>query len=249
MLAGAVVVDLGDAVANGVAAFAAVVSIIALFVADSRAKDANEIALDANETSREARDIAKSAHQRTVEHYEHIESQDLERIQAEFKELTTPHLAEMTMLMERSGFRVMQASNKVAHVGSLRKLVKRITKYTFTVTQKMDLRQTHQFASLTEAILEAQGVYIKAHDAFRQEYEADLADVEQASVDEDHTGRLRVAKQNLYTLLMIHYDLIVHLNFAEDYREEMNRIPTIVKENMKSNQNYKIASPADSAPD
>lgn len=249
MLATGTVIDLGDAVANAIALFAAVMSIIALFIANSRAKDANEIALDANKTSREARNIAESAHQRTVEHYEHIESQELKRLQAEFKKLTTPHLAEMAILMERSGFSISQASNKVAHVDSLRKLVKRITKYTFTVMQKMDLRQTHQFAVVTEAILDAKEAYIKAHDAFHQEYEADLADVEQASVDEDLTGRLRVAKQNLYTLLMIHYDLIVHLNFAEDYREEMNRIPTIVKENMKSNQNYKIASPADSAPD
>lgn len=61
MLANATVVDLGDAVSNGVAAFAAVVAVIAVFTADSRAKDANKNALDANATAREARDIARKS--------------------------------------------------------------------------------------------------------------------------------------------------------------------------------------------
>ena len=61
MLATATTVDLGNSVANGIALLAVIISVIALFTADSRAKDANKIALDANKTSREARDIAREA--------------------------------------------------------------------------------------------------------------------------------------------------------------------------------------------
>lgn len=61
MLAGAVVVDLGDAVANGVAAFAAVVSVIALVVADSRANDANETSREALKVAHQANDISGNA--------------------------------------------------------------------------------------------------------------------------------------------------------------------------------------------
>ena len=86
MLAGAVVVDLGDAVANGVAAFAAVVSVIALFVADSRAKEANSIAVDANKTAREARDIANEANTLTREQIDYTIKMDEQERHTEFRE-------------------------------------------------------------------------------------------------------------------------------------------------------------------
>ena len=82
-MAAGTVVDLGDAVANGIAVIAVVISVIALFTADSRAKQANEIALDANETSREARDIAEAANEiaRTQHLYAVSKDQQAEQIQ------------------------------------------------------------------------------------------------------------------------------------------------------------------------
>lgn len=101
MLATGTVVDLGDAVANGIALFAAVVSIIALFVADSRASEANSIALDANETARAANTTARAAHERTVDHYNHIELLDAEKDQREFKAISSPFYIRLRMF-ERS---------------------------------------------------------------------------------------------------------------------------------------------------
>lgn len=92
MLAGAVVVDLGDAVANGVAAFAAVVSVIALFTADSRAKEANSISTEANRTAREAREIAREANELTKKQHEYTVNADKEERQAQFRELALPVL-------------------------------------------------------------------------------------------------------------------------------------------------------------
>lgn len=229
MLATGSALDLGDAVANGIALFAAVMSIVALFFANSRAKEANEIALDAIKTSREARDIAKSAHQRTVEHYEHIESQDLKRLQAEFKELTTPHLEEMAHLMAASGINPIKPNNKLVNLEYMYRLVKSVYRYTFTVMQKINSDQVSHFLSVTQEINDTHEAYIEAHEAFFQEYESHLADVEQASVDDDPTGRLRVAKDNLSTIIETYYELVFIINYAEDYREEMNRIPMILK--------------------
>lgn len=249
MLATGTVIDLGDAVANGIALFAAVMSIIALFLANSRAKDANEIALDANRTSREARDIAKSAHQRTVEHYEHIESQELERLQAEFKELTTPHITEIHELTGRAGFNSLKPSDKLADLESIHIIAKSIHIYAMNVMEKINMDQVRQFLTISNEITEALMAYSEAHKAFLQEYEADLADVEQASVDEDHTGRLRVAKENLSTALTTYKVLLMRINYAEDYRDEMNRIPRILESIRKIVQNNESASQADSGPD
>lgn len=96
MLAGAVVVDLGDAVANGVAAFAAVVSVIALFVADSRAKEANSIAVDANKTSREARDIAEKANDIALNQYNLAVNQHTRSQQQKYRVALQPMLRKLS---------------------------------------------------------------------------------------------------------------------------------------------------------
>lgn len=67
ILTSAVTVDLGDAVANGLAALAVIISVIALFTADARQGDANRIseyaatkADEANRIAREVRNITDS---------------------------------------------------------------------------------------------------------------------------------------------------------------------------------------------
>ena len=258
MIVSATTIDLGDGIANGLAAIAVIISVIALFVADSRAKDANEIALDANKTSRDALDIAQAAHQRTVEHYEHIESQDLERIQAEFKELTAPLLSELAQAIITHELDPRQKSNKFVDPESLDDQNNSVYEYTLTVIQKVNARQAKYFLAASQEVSEAQQAYLEAYSAY-------LADVDQkikeggdeisldiispTSVDEDHTGRLRVTKENLSRVIMTHYELLFDLSYAEDYRAEMNRNPTILKALHESSQNDESASRADSEPD
>lgn len=254
MILSVTTVDLGDGIANGLAAIAVIISVIALFVADSRAKDANEIALDANKTSQDARDIAKAAHQRTVEHYEHIESQDLGRLQAEFKELTAPHISEVAGVIARLGLNPRKANHKFIDPKSLNDFNKSVYEYALTVIQKVNPRQANNFMSASQEVTGAQEAYLDAYKAY-------LADVDQkimeggdktpldiiypTSVDEDHTGRLRAAKENLSKATMTYYELLFAISYAEDYRAEMNRIPTILKELRESSQSDESASLAD----
>lgn len=87
MIVSVTTIDLGDGIANGLAAIAVIISVIALFTADSRTKDANSIAIDANKTAREARDIANEANNLTREQIEYTIKMDEQERHAEFREL------------------------------------------------------------------------------------------------------------------------------------------------------------------
>ncbi|MCJ2194638.1 hypothetical protein MUG60_08255 [Kaistella montana] len=87
MIVGATTIDLGDGIANGLAAIAVIISVIALFTADSRAKDSNSIAIDANKTAREARDIANEANSLTREQIDYTIKMDEQERHTEFREL------------------------------------------------------------------------------------------------------------------------------------------------------------------
>lgn len=258
MIVSATTIDLGDGIANGLAAIAVIISVIALFVADSRAKDANEIALDANKTSRDALDIAQAAHQRTVEHYEHIESQDLERTQAEFKELTAPLLSELARAIITHELDPSKTSNKFVDPESLDDLNNSVYEYALTVIQKVNARQARYFLAASSEVSEAQQAYLKAYRAYLKDIDQKLKEgsdeisldiISPTSVDEDHTGRLRVAKENLSKAIMTHYELLFDLSYAEDYRAEMDRIPTILEALGEDYQNDESASRADSEPE
>lgn len=115
--------------------------------------------------------------------------------------------------------------------------------------QKINSDQVEHFLPVAQETSDAHDAYIEAHEAFTEEYWDILEDVEQASVDDDHTGQLRVAKENLSTALMTYYELLMTISYAEDYREEINRIPIILKTIRERSQNDESASQADSAPD
>lgn len=258
MIVGATTIDLGDGIANGLAAIAVIISVIALFVADSRAKDANEIALDANKTSRDARDIARAAHQRTVEHYEHIESQNLERIQAEFKELTAPILSEFSQVIITYELDPRRPSNKFIDPEPLDALNSSVFEYSLTVIQKVNALQAKYFLAASQEFSKAYLAYLKACNAYLEDVgqkikegddEISLNIIPPTSVDEDYTGRLRVTKNNLSRVIMTYYELLFDLSYAEDYRAEMNRIPTILEALREDYQNDESASRADSEPE
>ena len=258
MIVSATTIDLGDGIANGLAAIAVIISVIALFVADSRAKDANEIALDANKTSQDARNIARAAHQRTVEHYEHIESQDLERIQTEFKELTAPLLSELARAIITHELDPRQRSNKFVDPESLNDLDDSVHKYTLTVIQKVNALQAKYFLAASGKVTEAQLAYLEAYTAYLKDVgqkikegrdEISLDTISPTSVDEDHTGRLRAIRENLSRVITTHYELLFNLSYSGDYRAEMNRIPTILEALREDYQNDESASRADSGPE
>ena len=258
MLATETVIDLGDAVANGIALFAAVMSIIALFFANSRAKDANEIALDANRTSQEARDIAKSAHQRTVEHYEHIESQDLARLQAEFKELTGPLLSELIVAIVKHELNPRQASNKFIEPKSIHDLCNKINEYTSTVEYKVNLHHSLYFLEAAQEVNKASSAYNDAYHAYLVDavqkikevsYENALDVMIPTSVDVDATGRLRATRENLSRVVHFYHELLLSISYADDYRAEMDRIPIRLKALRERSKNDEGASQADSAPE
>ncbi|MHD0175224.1 hypothetical protein ACNQUF_12060, partial [Corynebacterium diphtheriae] len=100
------------------------------------------------------------AHQRTVEHYEHIESQDLERIQAEFKELTAPLLSELAQAIITHELDPRQKSNKFVDPESLDDLNNSVYEYTLTVIQKVNARQAKYFLAASQEVSEAQQAYL-----------------------------------------------------------------------------------------
>lgn len=258
MIVSATTIDLGDGIANGLAAIAVIISVIALFVADSRAKDANEIALDANETSREARDIAKSAHQRTVEHYEHIESQDLERLQVEFKELTGPLIAKIARIITRYGLESGAVSNKAIGIESIEASNKDLHEYTLAVVRRVNAHQARHFLSVSQDVTEALHAYFDAyasHFIDRKQKSKEGGDENPfktpypVSVDEDHTGGLQASKENLSRILTTYYQLLFQLSYTDDYRVEMDRIPTILEALRGGSPNTEDASQTDSPSD
>lgn len=104
MIFGVTTIDLGDGIANVLAAIALIISVISIFVANARATESNaratesnQIALDANSTAREARDIAQKANDISQDQYNLALDQHTREQQQKYRVALRPMLAKLNV--------------------------------------------------------------------------------------------------------------------------------------------------------